>query len=64
MEQIGQLQRWIIHWLALMWGLLALLISGAYFFCEWKPKKCENFRRWLEKHYPALGFGRKKNRKR
>ncbi|NPB05875.1 MAG: hypothetical protein GXO08_05805 [Aquificae bacterium] len=52
MEGVGQVQRWALFYLGLVWGTLAILISLAFFYCEWKPEKCEAFRRWLERNYP------------
>ncbi len=60
MDTLGIFQEILIRIFALTWGFLALLISGVYFLCEWKPQKCENFRKWLEKKFPALGSKRKK----
>jgi hypothetical protein len=60
MEGIGEVQYLAFKFLALVWGLLAILISAAYFFCEWKPKKCDDFTLWLQRRFPALG-GKKKD---
>jgi hypothetical protein len=52
MDEIGQL-RWVaLHYIMLVWGILALLISAVYFFCEYRPQKCEAFKEWLVKNYP------------
>jgi hypothetical protein len=60
MEGIGAVQYYALRCLALAWGIMALTISAAYFFCEWKPQKCENFKLWLQKKFPAFGGGKKK----
>jgi len=52
MDAVGQVQRWAIFFLGLIWGILAILISATFFFCEFKPQKCEDFRKWLERNYP------------
>ncbi len=52
MEGVGQVQRWALFYLGIVWGTLAILISLTFFFCEWKPYRCEAFRRWLERNYP------------
>jgi len=41
MEEIGELQRWGIFFIGLVWGFLAILISLTYFTCEFKPTWCE-----------------------
>jgi hypothetical protein len=55
MEEIRQIQSVGIFINALIWGFLALLISGSYFYCEYKPQSCEKFVLWLRKK-----FGKKK----
>jgi len=59
-EGIGEFQYLIFKFIALVWGLMAICISGVYFFCEWKPKKCDAFVDWLGKHFPTFGIGKKR----
>ena len=51
MEGIGEVQRWALFFSGLIWGILAILISLTFFYCEYFPQKCENFKSWLREKF-------------
>ena len=60
MDQIGQIQRWALFYSGIVWGILALLISATFFFCEYFPQRCENFVMKLRKRFNQKKNGHKK----